>query len=132
MAPAASSSKRGADAGDSVTTKDDVATVGGASAAATEPRMDESDAPAKSADEQAAEVADGKVTVVLAHPLDDEQTLRRLRIDPAEGPFRVGDPVRMYPAEAQAVINAGYAQVNPKDQDAVREIIRPTRPAADA
>jgi hypothetical protein len=46
-----------------------------------------------------------------------------LQGDAPEGGYKIGDTVRVPKAEALALINSGYAQVDPEDKAAVQEAL---------
>lgn len=96
-----------------------------APAAAEEPAAAEAE-PALTDKQQA--FRKGRVPIVLAHPLDGIDNFRRLRLDTdpdqPENGYTVGSTVWLVPDDARAVINAGYAQVDPEDKDAVRAAVR--------
>jgi hypothetical protein len=77
------------------------------------------------------ETGDGKVTLTLAHPLDNQNnaqrnTLRRLGLDvDREGGYKVGEQVRVHPADGRSLIGAGYVQVDPEDNEAVAKALDP-------
>lgn len=85
--------------------------------------------PAATSAPSAEQPGGGKVAVKLAHPVDDKETMRRLRLDPDSGGYKIGDQVHLLPDDARALINAGYAQVDPEDNEAVRSVLRPNRSA---
>jgi hypothetical protein len=72
---------------------------------------------------------DNRVPIKLAHPIDTVEAMRRLRIEPKEDgtPYAVGETVRLFRDEARALINCGYAQVDPEDANAVRRAIFPEK-----
>jgi hypothetical protein len=86
-------------------------------------------AAAATTDAAAAPVNDNRVPIMLAHPVDTIETMRRLRIEPkADGtPYAVGETIRLYRDEARALINCGYAQVDPEDPNAVRRALFPEK-----
>jgi hypothetical protein len=63
---------------------------------------------------------DGLVSVLLAHPLDKPEDLRRLGLKEKAG---VGGEIRISPDHARMLINAGYAQTDPEDQEAVAAVL---------
>lgn len=85
-----------------------------APAVAPSPASADADAPADTP------IADGKVTVKLAHPLDKPDDLRRLGLEEKAG---VGDEIRVSSDHARMLINAGYAQTDPEDAAAVAAVL---------
>jgi hypothetical protein len=65
----------------------------------------------------------GRVKIVLAHPLDRERDITRLRLDQKDGGYKVGEDVWVLPADAKTLIAAGYAQVDPEDNAAVAAVL---------
>lgn len=59
-------------------------------------------------------VPEGKVRLTLAHPIAPPYQAG-LGLDVKDEDYGVGDDVDLYPHVARAVINAGYAQVDPED-----------------
>lgn len=106
------------DAADTTTSKAEADALRTTTAAAeAEAPMSAADAPAASADDPANK---GKVPITLAHPIENEEHMRRLRLDVKEGGYGVHDVVYLTPDDARALINAGLAQVDPEDPTAVR------------
>lgn len=63
-------------------------------------------------------------TVTLAHPLRIAD-MTRMGLSTDNGAAEVGDKVKVTPDTASSLINAGYAQTDPEDADAVRAILHP-------
>lgn len=62
------------------------------------------------------------VTITLAHPLNERD---RVYLGlPADASTEVGQQVKVNKNGAKAVINAGYATVDPEDNNAVRSVLR--------
>lgn len=66
------------------------------------------------------------VPIKLAHPLDKEDDLRRLGLEPKEGGYKPHDEIRVTRDNARILISAGYAQVDPEDKAAVAAALNPT------
>jgi hypothetical protein len=94
---------------------------------AVEPAAD-STAPGVAADPEApAEERDPrKVKVVLAHPIDKPDDLRRLGLAEKEGGYKPHDEIWVFRSLAQMLITAGYAQVDPEDKKAVEAALTPS------
>jgi hypothetical protein len=71
--------------------------------------------------------ADGNVTLKLAHPLTAEQAQR---IGAGDEDLNVGDEIKIHHDMARSVINSGYAQVDPEDNEAVADALGGTPPPA--
>lgn len=67
---------------------------------------------------------DGLVNVLLAHPLNADRDLTRLGLPP-DTPCNVGDIVTVDRWQAQSLIGAGLAQVDPEDNAAVSAYLTP-------
>lgn len=65
---------------------------------------------------------DGKVEVTLAHPITKDQHKIELGLDP-ETKCNVHDVIRVSKNSAKRLIDAGYAQVDPEDAEAVRTVL---------
>lgn len=65
----------------------------------------------------------GRVKVVLAHPLDQPNDLTRLRLDQKDGGYKVGEEVWVLRDDARTLITAGYAQVDPENNEAVAAVL---------
>lgn len=117
---------------------DDTAKVADAPATADAPTADAPavDAPAPvnveptvatpAAVEVAVEEDPNLVSIKLAHPLDKEDDLRRLGLEPKEGGYKPHDEIRVTRDNARMLISAGYAQVDPEDKAAVAAALNPT------
>ena len=70
-------------------------------------------------------MADDTVTLKLAHPLSADQA-KSVGAEPRQ--YAPGDDVTVPVNSAMTVINAGYAQVDPADGDAVRMALGPAAP----
>lgn len=124
------------------------------SAASAEPTLDESTTPDATTDapslaepdaapadtatpavaaapvETPAPVQDGPpknlVEVTLAHPLDKEQDLTRLRLEPKEHGYKPGDAIWVTRDDARNLVNAGYAKgIDPENEAAVEALLAP-------
>lgn len=91
-----------------------------AEAPAVEPALAAEAAPV----DPAPAVPAGRVAIKLAHPISNEEHMRRLRLDVKPGGYKVNDEVYVTRDDARALINAGLAQVDPEDHEAVRAAIR--------
>jgi hypothetical protein len=78
----------------------------------------------------AAEPQEGKVRLTLAHPIGPTYQAG-LGLDARDEDYPVGDEIDVYPHVARAIINAGYAQVDPEDPDAVAGALGIDREAAE-
>lgn len=91
----------------------------------------ETEAPAAAAETEApAPVQDdppkNRIEVALAHPLDRESDLTRLRLEPKEGGYKPGDKIWVTRDDARSLINAGYAKgVDPENKAAVEALLTP-------
>ena len=86
--------------------------------------------------EAQAKFREGRVPIVLAHPVSGIESYRRLRLDsdPDRPDEKIGYPVGatvfLTQEDARAVIMSGYAQIDPEDKAAVRAALRPDKYAA--
>jgi hypothetical protein len=77
--------------------------------------------------------ADGKVTLKLAHPIGARyQTGLGLTAKDEGADYAVGEDIDVYPHVARAIINAGFAQVDPEDPKAVATALGISDEAAEA
>lgn len=81
---------------------------------------------------KAADDADGKVTLKLAHPIGPRyQAGLGLDVKENDDDYGVGEDIQVYPHVARAIINAGYAQVDPENPAAVAEALGISKEAAE-
>jgi hypothetical protein len=67
---------------------------------------------------------DGKVTLALAHPIS-EGYLPGLGVEPTKdgNGYAVGEDISVAPQVARAIINAGFAQVDPENPEHVAKAL---------
>ncbi len=70
-----------------------------------------------------------EVTITLAHPLSAEHAVR-LGLDDKD--YNVDDDVKIRRDLARSVINSGYAQVDPEDQESVNDSLGLSVPKAES
>lgn len=74
---------------------------------------------------------DGKVTLTLAHPIAPPYHVG-LGLEAKDEDYKVDEEIAVWPHVARAIINAGYAQVDPENPKEVAEALNISDEAAEA